>query len=321
MGMRHSDRCRLAVAAAILVLTSFAARGWSETGKPPVANDAMVGPAAAVIQPPDQPVQLRDMKLPRGVNRRWLQWDCDLIWSVRRALPPDPARGALVGLRKDTSPVQEIDLGFGLVRHKQKAAGGYLGCYVTAVTYDGGLVSMQVSCWGHPEKRERTRPIIERAFGEGFKRVDAEYGVDYRTEYEVPPASRRARAALDARLGPLAPVAVPAQLASAYAKLMSPQEELAVGVNCGEGGTPPPGAEEAEALRAARRIDLLRNVLRGPNPEARVYALRALRQLDALDAQDRASIERFTALPIKVRHCIGCNFADGTIQEALRALE
>jgi hypothetical protein len=304
---------RLAVAAPILILTSLAAGSSS-------ANDAMVGPAAAVIRPPELPVQLRDMKLPPGVNRKWLQSDCDLIWSIRRALPPDPASAVLVGLPNTRSTVEQIDLGFGLVRHQQKAGGGYFSCHITTVTHHGDLVSMKVSCWGHLEKPQ-ARLVIERALGEGFRRVDSRYAEAYQTDYEFPLANRRARAALDTRLGPLAPVAVPAELASAYARLMSPAEELAVGGRCGEGGTPPPGAEETEALRSARRIDLLRNVLRGPNPEARVYALSALRQLDALDAKDRASVERLTALPIKVRNCFGCTFGSGTLQEALRALK
>src|SRR4029079_11851038 len=107
----------------------------------------------------------------------------------------------------------------------------------------------------------------------------------------------------------------------AYARLMSPQEELAVGTNCGEGGEPPAGAKETKSLSSARRFDLLRNVLRGPNPEARVYALKALEQAGAAGAPERAAIEAVRALPAKVRACGGCDYHSGTTAEALKELQ
>jgi hypothetical protein len=61
-------------------------------------------------------------------------------------------------------------------------------------------------------------------------------------------------------------------------------------------------------------------VFRGPNPEARVYAVAALRQLKAVSASDRAVIDRLTALPLKVTNCVGCLFSKGTVAEALRTL-
>jgi hypothetical protein len=271
----------------------------------------------------DGPVRLEGVKLPRGVNRKWLQADCDLIWSVRRALPPDPTRAGLTGLPPNHSAVERVDLGFGVARNEQRVGGGYLSCAVTAVTHEGALVSMKVWCWTSVPKPEQTRAIIEQAFGPGFKRDDRpDMGTSaYRADYELPEARRRLRAALDRRLGPLAPVAVPPELAPAYARLMSAEEELAVGDLCGEGGSPPAGALEAKALRSARRIDLLRNVLRGPNREARVYALEALRKLGALDAQDRAVAERIAAAPIEVTTCSGCVYAKEPLSRAVRMLE
>ena len=72
-------------------------------------------------------------------------------------------------------------------------------------------------------------------------------------------------------------------------------------------------------MRSARRFDLLRNVLRGPNPEARVYALKALRETGA-STSDRAAIEAVSALPLKIRACSGCDYSHGTIVEALKEL-
>jgi hypothetical protein len=263
-----------------------------------------------------------DGKLPPGVNRAWLQADLDLISQVRRALPPDPTRAELAGLSGNVSPPEQIDLGFGMVRHKQRAGGGYMSCDVLSVTHEQALISLQVTCWGEPPKAAQTRPIIERALGPAFARVEEPWRtIVYRAKYDFPETDRRARAALDRQLGPLAPVTVPAALASAYATLMSPAEELAVGRNCSEGGEPPAGAREAKALRAAGRLDLIRNVLRGPNPEARVYALAILKAMRAADAQDRTVIDHLSALPIEIESCRGCDFGRSTIKDALQALD
>jgi hypothetical protein len=270
-----------------------------------------------------QPVQLRGVKLPAGVNRKWLQADCDLIWNVRRALPPDPTRPGLTGLPPNHSLVETVDLGFGVARNEQRVGAGYLSCTITSVTHERALASMKIWCWTSVTNLEQTRPIIERALGPGFKRDDrsATSYAAYRTDYEFPDTKQRLRAALDQRLGPLLPATVPAELAPAYATLMSPEEKLAVGDTCGDGASPAEGASETKALRSARRIDLLRNVLRGPNPEARVYALEALRKLRALDAADRSIAERLAAAPLKVTTCSGCIYDKEPMDRALRMLE
>jgi hypothetical protein len=288
----------------------------------PLLLSALLAAAAGGGQPPEGPVQLRDVKLPVGVNRQWLQADCNLFWNVRRALPPDPSRPGLATLPENTSTLENIDLGFGITRHNQRSGGGYFSCDVVSVTHERALVSLQVKCWGSGDKLAQTRPIIERALGPAFARAPSPYvDMTYRTAYDFPEARRRARAALDQRLGLLAPVTVPSTLASGYATLMSAEEALAVGTYCSEGGEPPPGAREMKALRAAGRLDLIRNVLRGPNPEARIYALATLKELGAVDAQDRAVIDRIMALPIKIESCEGCDFASGTIKDALEALK
>ena len=271
----------------------------------------------------DQPVQLRGLKLPAGVNRKWLQADCNLIWSVRRALPPDPTRAGLMGLPPNHSTVETVDLGFGVARHEQRVGGGYLSCDITSVTHERALASMKIWCWISVPRLEQTRPIIERALGPGFRRDDRSATADaaYRADYQFPDTKQRLRAALDQRLGPLSPATVPAELAPAYATLMSAEEKLAVGDRCGDGGSPAEGASETRALRSARRIDLLRHVLRGPNPEARVYALEALGRLRALDAADRAVAERLAAAPMKVTTCNGCIYDKEPMDRALRMLE
>jgi hypothetical protein len=317
--MGHSLWGRLALAVAMRVAAVPIVFGQSQIPQAP----EFVGPTADVIRPGERPMQARALKLPAGVNRKWLQDDLDLIWSVRRALPPKPTETDLVRLQWENAKVEETDLGLGLRRRQRRAGGGHLSCDATAVAFEGALTSMRVSCWGALNKPKAVVEIIERSLGAGFRRVPVPGAigyVTYRADYEFPPGSEKVRAMLDRRLGPLLPVQVPPDLAAAYARLMSPQEELAVGTNCGEGGEPPAGAEEVKALRSSRRFDLLRNVLRGPNPEARVYALKALRQT-GVSAGDRAAIEAVSALPLKITTCSGCAYFHATTSEALKELE
>jgi hypothetical protein len=297
---------------------------WTVLGQLEMAQaPEMVGPAADVIRPGERPVQARALKLPASVNRKWLQDDLDLIWNLRRALPPKPTDTDLMGFHWKNTGVEEADLGLGLRRRQRRSGGGHLTCDTTAVVFDDALVSMRVSCWAALNKPKAFVEIIEHSLGAGFRRVTVPGAIGYftyRAEYEFPRTSQKVRAAFDRRLGSLAPVQVPPDLAAAYAQLMSPQEELAVGTNCGEGGEPPAGAKEAKALRSSRRFDLLRNVLRGPNPEARVYALKALGQTGT-STDDRAAIEAVSTLPLKITTCSGCNYSQGTINEALKQLE
>jgi hypothetical protein len=77
----------------------------------------------------------------------------------------------------------------------------------------------------------------------------------------------------------------PEDLSNAYERLASPLEHLVVGKGA-EGW----GYEEMSALLHAKRYDLLKQVLRGPNPEGRAYAALALQAAGALDASDRHAI-------------------------------
>jgi hypothetical protein len=284
----------------------------------------VVGPEAATMHPPKEPVRVGAFKLPASVNRKWLQDDCALIWRVRGALPPDPTAPDRGPAAPDRS-VEDTELGLGLrKRTRPLGAGGYFSCASTSVTYEGALLSTRTTCTGYLAKRE-IRPVIERALGAAFIIDEALLKTTgylvASALYEVPSAARRARAALDQRLGALAPVDVPPELALAYATLMSPLEELAVGTACSDSGEPPDGAEETKALRVAHRLDLIRNVLRGPNPEARVYAARALERLGPVTPDDKAVIDKVIALPVKVTSCTGCMFSAGSTQDALRALD
>jgi hypothetical protein len=99
---------------------------------------------------------------------------------------------------------------------------------------------------------------------------------------------------------------------------MSPLEELAVGSSCGFVGASPRGRDATLTLRSAGRVDLLRNVLRGPNPGARVYAAKALTKLGALRPEDANVVKSLTSASTRIVTCSGCMFMTGSSAEAFQ---
>lgn len=131
-------------------------------------------------------------------------------------------------------------------------------------------------------------------------------------------AERRA-----AQLGAPPSAEVPADLQGPYARLTSPFGESSVGVSEGIDGAHPEGVTDVAALLRAGRIDLLRRVLRGPNPEGRIYAAWALRraQGEPLSPADAETISRVRASKHHVNVAEGCSSGRATPQKALEALE
>ena len=72
------------------------------------------------------------------------------------------------------------------------------------------------------------------------------------------------------------------------------------------------------ALIEKERWDLIRNVLRGPNPEARIYAAEALLRPNApITAADRETIARIRSLPILISICRGCEVTEAQAADLL----
>ena len=108
------------------------------------------------------------------------------------------------------------------------------------------------------------------------------------------------------RLGAPEKVSAQDDILDAYHKLMSPHESYEVGRACGAGGNRPRGHVAMSSLVEAKRSDLLRNVLRGPNPEGRVFAGIGLEQLDLLSEADLKTVVVLMNTPVRINSCRGC---------------
>lgn len=236
------------------------------------------------------------------IDRRGLDQDLTLIWHLRHALPPQsPIREWLHGI-PGISTEQPLNLGYKLERIDAGLLGHYGTCGVRALLFDDQLVELRLECsfdqW--PLLEEAVRPALGPAFEIAS---DPERG-QAKLTFAAPRMQDVARTALDVALGPVLDAPVPLELAHAYDVLSSPFSRLVVGTTCAN-AAPPPGRGETVALARAKRFDLLRNVLRGSNPEARIYAARALETAKALTWSDRIITGRVLHASLEVATCSG----------------
>ncbi len=115
----------------------------------------------------------------------------------------------------------------------------------------------------------------------------------------------RSAAELEARvravLGGHRPVSAPRELREAYELLLDPLRPVVYDRGEVGAGAREPGRLALEALLAAERGDLVRNVLRGLDPEGRVYAAEALLARLEPEPQDEAALRAVLALDVPVR--------------------
>jgi len=263
--------------------------------------------------------------LPAGVNRDWFRKDCDLLRDVRALVPFGPDLGPILEKARNLGKVQTADLGLGIERTSIQTLGGYVRCEIVVASSQDRLLVGRFSCSANLDAPEITGPIVESALGSGFVRSPSDKPKHFAaiaTE-EFADTMAKARADLDRELGPLSRVEpTPDPSAppwSAYQTLMSPLEDLVLGSRCGVAADVPRGRSEITTLRLLKRIDLIRTVLRGPNPAARVYAKRALVELAAVSPVDQAIIDRLATLPVSLRRCSGCTYGSVTSAVAFRA--
>lgn len=181
--------------------------------------------------------------------------------------------------------------------------------WITLLSIDGSVASASISYSGSISSESWSRVVAAlKSVGLPVAPAQAQSAGYYLFEDRARLASLSRNIA--AELGEPSTVKVPKSLAIAYAALMSPSSRLVFGSACGVAGSKPAGRVGAEALLKAKRVDLLNNILRGPSPEGRVYAVQALEALRAkgvaLGEADQVAIAKVKALPILINACAGC---------------
>ncbi len=189
------------------------------------------------------------------------------------------------------------------------------------------LVVVLVSACVSPASRELREPErrseIDSQTFERLPRASAAARRGPRVELGEPELERALRRRLSDELGSEPANEPPTELADAWRTMTDPFVALDVGNRCGFVGSPTPGFLCAKAFVEAGRFDLLRSILRGPNPEARVFAGHALIEHGPLDAADASAIAiaKLAALPLQLRVCEGCVGGARDWNGALRVLD
>ncbi len=123
----------------------------------------------------------------------------------------------------------------------------------------------------------------------------------WRARWRDPSAAADLEARARAVLGGHRPSSVPRELREAYELLLDPLRPVVYDRGQADERPRESGRVALEALLAAGRADLVRNVLRGLDPEGRVYAAAAL--LDRLEPEpeDEGALRALLALDVLVR--------------------
>lgn len=115
-------------------------------------------------------------------------------------------------------------------------------------------------------------------------------------------------------LGNLSSVKTDPSIEIAYSTLLNFYSNYDYGNICYGNSVEPIGRKYIEILITEKRIDLIKNILRGYNPEGRMYAIEALLRINSydensLDDEDFNVINKIIKLPLIVRTCYG-SFVD-----------
>jgi hypothetical protein len=233
-------------------------------------------------------------------NREYIDLDVRMLVAERRELEPLVHRastGAHVRCGRGAGELPCDD-----IRVREDRYGGYTSCNESLFVHDGCVAAMRVTCSASADGWPFAAPFDVDAFGLGQPSGN---GLTF--AFRDDPLLAKARVDRVGDLGPLAPVAVPPELADAYDTLTSPLIGLDLGEACGDPGRPGRGHVETESLVRAGRFDLLRNVARSLNKEGRVFAARALLQhAEPLLPEDVTVIQKIRATK-QVRQCQGCD--------------
>lgn len=265
-----------------------------------------IGPRAAGLENRWLSRDLSSYSFGADIDKERLKLDIDMIERIRIALPPAAERVYLLqNLHLNTEP-ELVDLGFDHLRISTQERGGYSHCEFQMIFYFEALQDLEVTCVWRDGVPKGVDTVLRDSLGPGFSIAQEGARIEGRARFVFPRMKARAAERLRNELGEINQVEVPTDLAEAFETLMSPSAQHTVGSECSYAGVRPYANKATRKLINAQRDDLLRNVLHGPNPEARVYAAWGLSKLEAVTESDRNIIDKLRHLNIRLEACYGC---------------
>lgn len=225
--------------------------------------------------------------------------DVALIQVVAKAA----GAGSVAEIRRAVGHDAEAhrDAGFGGTWMRFRVGGESVTCWIDVVTHRDQLAGIRLrSLGGSDAWKQAARQAL------GAKTVVARDGIELRVVRAPVLAAYKKEVRAGFEQPPATPWGTPPEIAT----LTDPWADLTFGASCYEDGGPPAGRKEADALRLAGRVNALDAVLRGPNPEGRLYAAQALLTLASEGAPVpsglHTAIHIVRNLPVRIRSCSGC---------------
>jgi hypothetical protein len=217
------------------------------------------------------------------------------------------------------------DLGFGFKQFHYQLGSGYCDFYVRGFILSGDYARYETGVDCGSEWNQIRKPVIKawkQAGGPAFK--EDPNGIS--SEELNNDVVQRYKDEVGKFLGPMKPARVPAQLQKYYDYLIDPLENSVVASGpCGYPGATSAGKNSIDLFIAAKRIDLLENILRGYNPGGRIYAALALLKMEkdgiTLEPKIRETIEKVANLDINIKICRGCIYNDYKGKEVLKIIQ
>ncbi|HEX5137192.1 MAG TPA: hypothetical protein VFY93_09480 [Planctomycetota bacterium] len=242
------------------------------------------------------------------VNEEWAAKDVEAARRIAGALGETEISKFLEKL-KASDAEEDRDIGFLARRLRLAVYGGHTTTWVTVVSWKDAVGPVEVRC--HEGDAETWAALRDRIKAE-YKGFDPEVGdAGLRVRVGARAGPDGFREGRNEVLGPPLGIDPHPALSDAYLLLWSPTSDLVYGWMYGEDGAPPPGRDAVEKILAHEHgRALLEDILRGPNPEGRLYAAEALLRLEKkggkLGEQEKRDIEWVRKSSVKIHVARGC---------------
>ncbi|HCS21540.1 MAG TPA: hypothetical protein DIW47_13435 [Bacteroidetes bacterium] len=253
------------------------------------------------------------------LNEDWLQKDkanflniMELVLSENSSIDDYKKKIENLNIRNNQ------DIGFGAKRHDWVQYGGYISTWITLCSYKDTVFYCKLFVTSNDiEKLEILAQrdssilmLLSRFWNKRNFNPAGELNASLEFEYTNKEVYFRFKESVKNELGELENISVDSGLAEDYQILLFPSENYDFGYACYYAGNPPYGRIAIENIKETNPY-LIKNILRGYNPEGRIYALEALLQLAQeeqlkLTSEDIETIKKVLTLDIPIGRCEGC---------------
>lgn len=127
-------------------------------------------------------------------------------------------------------------------------------------------------------------------------------------------------------LGEIHDFEVNEELRESYEILIDPLSHYEFGYSCYYETSKPDGRKAIEKILEAKRFDLLKDIIRGYNPEGRAYGIEALFKINSenksiISKEDKECIERILKSNIYINECSGCDVFPSSYEEIFPSIK